>query len=420
MKIRRLIAATAVAGLALTALAACGDDSDDKTLKVWLMRNSLPESIVDDVKKEFEDSHDGWKVKVEYQEWTDITRTLDKGLGSNNPPDVVEIGNTLTTGLAAAGALEDLTDKTRDLKGEDWNPAMTETGTYDEKLYGVPYYGGARVVLYRKDLFAASNVQVPTTMAELTTASEQLMADNVGTTDFSAIYIPGRYWYFGTSFVFNSGGEIAAKEGDDWKSQLATAESVNGITAYKEFADTVSPNAPKEVNEEDPPQVNLLGDGKSAMIYGFGWMIGEVEKAHPELKDQIGIFTLPGDTAGSAFPTFLGGSNLGIAAGSDKKDEAYDFLKLLTVDYQERLVNEAKLIPNNMTMLETAKQDPVLAPSANAASNGWVTPSSPKWSEVESAQVMQDLYQAVLSGQKSPQAAADDASARINEILNKQ
>ena len=65
---------------------------------------------------------------------------------------MVELGNTQAQAFEAAGALLDLTDKKADLGGDDLLQSLVEAGTYDGKFYGVPYYAGARIVLYRKDL----------------------------------------------------------------------------------------------------------------------------------------------------------------------------------------------------------------------------------------------------------------------------
>ena len=80
---------------------------------------------------------------------------------SSDSPDVVELGNTQAQTFEAAGALVDLTDKKADLGGDDLVQSLVEAGTYDGKFYGVPYYGGARIVVYRKDLFEAVGPRGP-------------------------------------------------------------------------------------------------------------------------------------------------------------------------------------------------------------------------------------------------------------------
>src|SRR6185312_17362903 len=104
------------------------------------------------------------------QQWTGIIEKLTTSLSSSDSPDVVELGNTQAQTFEAAGALMDLTDKKADLGGDDLLQSLVEAGTYDGKFYGVPYYAGARIVVYRKDLFAKSGLKVTTTTEEFVAA----------------------------------------------------------------------------------------------------------------------------------------------------------------------------------------------------------------------------------------------------------
>ena len=133
----------------------------------------------------------------------------------SDAPDVVEFGNTQVQAFEAAGALTDLSEHAADLGGDDFVQSLLE-GTYDGALYGVPYYAGARIMIYRKDLFEASGIEVPTTLDEMVAAGEQLKTDNADVPNFSGIYLPARNWHAAMTFVWEHGGDIAAKDGDQW------------------------------------------------------------------------------------------------------------------------------------------------------------------------------------------------------------
>ena len=108
---------------------------------------------------EFNKIHPDVKVTFERQQWTGIVEKLTTSLSSSDSPDVVELGNTQAQAFEAAGALKDLTANKADLGGDDLLQSLVEAGTYDGKFYGVPYYAGARVMLYRKDLFEKSGIE---------------------------------------------------------------------------------------------------------------------------------------------------------------------------------------------------------------------------------------------------------------------
>ena len=65
---------------------------------------------------------------------------------------------------------------------------------------------------------------------------------------------------------------------------------------------------------------------------GPGWKIGQIlneDDGCPDMEDKIGAFALPGATAGTTAPAFLGGSNLAISANSENPELAYDLLKIM-------------------------------------------------------------------------------------------
>src|SRR5947199_132782 len=81
------------------------------TLTVWLMNGSAPQSVIDSVNADFNAKYPKVTVKVEIQQWGDIGTKLDTAFGGSNPPDVIELGNTLVAKYAAADALENISGK---------------------------------------------------------------------------------------------------------------------------------------------------------------------------------------------------------------------------------------------------------------------------------------------------------------------
>ena len=68
------------------------------------MEASAPPAVVDAVNAEWKKAHPNDTVKVELQQWNNITTKLDAAFAGSSPPDVVELGNTLVSKYAAAGA----------------------------------------------------------------------------------------------------------------------------------------------------------------------------------------------------------------------------------------------------------------------------------------------------------------------------
>jgi len=227
MKLRKVWLGTMVLATAMVA-AACGGAASTSnsanqtgTLTVWLMNGSAPASVIDAVNTDFKAKYPNVTVNVEIQQWGDIGTKLDTGFAGSNPPDVMELGNTLVAKYAAAGALEDISGKKSSFDNSGtWLQSLTDSCTVSGKLYCVPYYAGSRAIIYRKDFFAAAGVQPPDSLDGLMTVGQKLMAAHSSDPNFSALYFPGKYWYGALPFIWDSGGDIATQSGGKWQGSL--------------------------------------------------------------------------------------------------------------------------------------------------------------------------------------------------------
>src|ERR1017187_1880301 len=199
---RRQISTAAVA-LITAALAACGSSSTagggsptappKVTLNVWLMSGSAPTSLVTAWNNQFEQAHPNVTVNVSLQQWSGIVTKTETNLATSTPPDVLEMGNTYVASFAATGGLADLTNVKFDNQ-TTWLQSLQEAGTYNSKLYGVPYYAGDRIAIYNTAMFQKAGISAPpTTTTELLTDCAAIKASEPGGT--SCLYVPGEYWY---------------------------------------------------------------------------------------------------------------------------------------------------------------------------------------------------------------------------------
>ncbi len=416
VSLSRSVALGAVALIAVGTLTGCGSSSggaakDDGpvTLNVWLMKDSAPESVVTEVNQELHAAHPNVTVKTQILDWDGRDVKWKTALPSNTPPDVLEMGNTDVLAYAASGGLADLTSRSFENQAT-WLQGLKEAGSYDGKLFGVPYYGGDRVVIYRKDLWKKAGLtSTPTTLAELTTAGEKLKAS--GGKDFSGLYFPGRYQYAALPFVFDAGGSIATKSGEKWTAELSSPKSVAGLSNWAAFVKSVS-TAPADADETNISDV--LGQGHTGMIIGQAWMVGGLAKTYPKLADKIGAFAMPG-TAGP-MPVFLGGSNLVASAAGKHQDLAYDWIKLMSGTKAQTALAGNGLLPNS-TSLSSAVTG-ITAVQLQAATHSWFTPTSVKWSDVDNNKVLMDMFQSIASGHATVPDAAKKADQAIDQVLN--
>ena len=422
MKPRQLLFSVAAA-FALLATA-CGGTSgttsgnETGTLTIWLMNGSAPQSIVDGVTADFKVKHPNVTVNVEIQQWSDVTTKLDTAFTGSNPPDIMELGNTLVAKYASVGALQDISSKKSIYENSGtWLKSLTESCTYNGKLYCVPYYAGSRAVIYRKDMFTAAGVQPPTSMDELLTVGQKLMTKYGSDPNFSALYFPGKYWYAAAPFVWDFGGDIATESGNKWTGSLNSSQAQQGLTTLNNLVSKLS-RADKTGDEAKQDQA--FAQGHIAMIVANGWEVGVITDAKsgdPTLKDKLGAFPIPSHNAGQTAPVFLGGSDLGIAAKSKHQALAQEWVGLLAgTKYQSQMVTVGGVIPNTTQLVSLSSGLPAIF--AAAATNSRFTPNSPNWANVESANVLQDMLVSIFTGKASISDATSAASTKITTILN--
>jgi len=401
-------AASTPAAAASTAAAASG------TLTVWLQTDAQtgwPKEVAA-AQAAFNAKYPGVKVDVQYQTWADHLTKLDAALAAT-PPDVVELGNTETTKYMADGALADISaDKSKFDNSGTWLKGLADSVTYNGKTFGVPYYAGARGVIYSTAAFAKAGItSPPTTLAELQADGDKLKAVIPSTQ--SALYWPGKEWYGAMSFVYGYGGDIASNASGKWVADLEQPNAIAGLTELKTLYSDLS-KAPADIDESK--QDSAMAQGQAAMIYGNGWEEGSVndpKTGNPALK--IDAFPMPGKDASAPLPTFLGGSDLVIPAASSHVAWAEEWINDFTgTTGMTALVNDAKVIPNTTSLISLLGNSPFAA----AAAQSWFVPTAPNWADVESQNVLQNMLSSILSGKQSIPDATKAADTQINTILN--
>ncbi|MEU4444841.1 sugar ABC transporter substrate-binding protein [Actinosynnema sp. NPDC050801] len=411
--------AVAVAGCGTSSDGGSGNSGEPKTLTVWLMDGSAPTTLTDALNKEFQDAHPGVTVKYEIQKWNGIQEKLTTALTSNNPPDVIELGNTQTAKFAAEETLLDLSGDVSGLNGDQWLGGLEDSLTWDGKQYGLPFYAANRTVIYRTDLFEAAGITAaPKSRDEWVTAIEKLKAANAADPDFQPLYLPGQSWYVLLSFIWDEGGDVAKPQGSAWAGALDTPQAKAGLEFYKKLVDTSGTKAPKDADEATPQQMEVFGTGKVGMMIGLPWELAGAVKANPDLKAKTSAFPIPSKTSGKTAPVFLGGSNLAIPAGSQNPDLAKEYLKLLSSKKYQDMLAEGGAVPGTSTDTAKLATTPIGKALAESAPNGKVTPTTPAWAAVEAGQnPLKDMLTAYLTGAKPLDQAAADANTALSKTL---
>ena len=431
MKVRLTAAAGLVLLLSLAMASATGariaapQARQASDITVWLMgdaQSNWPEAVAA-ANQAFSQKHPGVNVKVQYQTWGDYKTKFEATLGAGNAPDVIEFGNTDTPKYTAAGALAPL-NKADFPNSGTWLSGLAKAGTYNGKTFAVPYYAGARGVIYRTDQYKAAGIKsTPKSLAEFQAAGQKLMAKYGGKKDptYSAVYFPGRYWYAAMSFVYDFGGQIAKTKGGKWVGTLDSPQALAGLAAWRTTALKLS-RANKTGDEAHPQQALVFAKGKVGSFIGNGWewpYALDPKVGNPALAGKIGAYPMPSHTQGQFMPTFLGGSVLGVPITSKEKALAADWIAAFTSSSNmTTMAVKGGVIPNTTTLARINASKPTLAPFAEAAKASWFVPATPNWANVESANVLQSMLSGILRNPGKTNELAKQASDRITQILN--
>jgi N,N'-diacetylchitobiose transport system substrate-binding protein len=424
MKARYLAAALLAVMLAVAASTASGGTSRSHATKivVWLMNDAQsgwPEAVAL-ANRNFKAQHPDVDVDIQYQTWGAHLTKLDAGLAGGDAPDVIELGNSEMAKYMAAGAFKRLTQSAFP-NNKTWLQGLKTSAMYNGKLYGVPYYAGARAVIYRTDQYKAAGIKgTPKSLAQWMADGRKLMKKYGNDSGYSAVYFPGKYWYFAMSFVYDYGGQIAVQKGGKWKATLNTPRAIVALNQVKKVFTQLS-RASKTGDEANPQQSLVFSKGKVGSFIGNGWewpYALDAKLGNPALASSINAYPMPSHTKGKFMPTFLGGSDLAIPVTTKNQSLAADWIKAFTGTAAQSEIAKAGNIANTTKLLAFNASNPKLAPFARAAKFSWFVPTSPNWVNVENANVLQNMLVKIATGRASVKAAANSANSQITRILN--
>jgi N,N'-diacetylchitobiose transport system substrate-binding protein len=420
-----LAAALLISAVAASAGTSSPDRQSATKIVIWLQNDAESgwKDVVTSTNTAFRSRHGDVEVDVQYQTWGDHLTKFDAALAGGTAPDVIELGNTETTRYMAAKLLQDLTTQTKSFPNSGtWLKALKDSCTYNGRLYCVPYYAGARAVIYRKDQYKAAGVKgAPKSLAEFEAAGKKLMSKYGKQRNYSALYFPGRYVWASMSFVYDYGGQIAVRKGGKWQGTLNSPKAIQGLSKLKAIVKSLS-RANKTGDEANPQQALVFSKGRVGSFIGNGWewpYALDKKVGNPALSSKMGAYPMPSHIKGKFMPTFLGGSDVAVPVTSKNKTLAYEWIRLFTsTSSMRQLATIGKQIPNTTTLASINASNPQLAPFANASKFSWFVPTAPNWVKVENARVLQTMLQSIFTGRSSVAKAAKRASDQITRILN--
>ncbi len=370
------------------------------------------------------------KVVVDWIPWgnrvTDWTNALTSGKGG---PDITELGNTDTPGIATQGALANITTDVKSWSsGSSIIQGNLANDTVSGSNFAVPWFGGVRGIWYRKDEFSKAGITAaPTTWAQLLSDAKLLQKKFPGTSGLGA---PSNYTNAIVSFIWGAGGQVAVQQGGKWVAQLNTPASEAGIKFYADLFLTqhVSPSKYIGQTELGAPGATSGGSnqdfaqGKLDMYIDGPWAASELTAVSKKFEAEWAAFPIPSQNGPNPAPAFAGGSDLGVWAKSPNKAAAWDLVTMMdSPSNATTFANSQGFFPEFTTALSNPgyANSPTLSGFAKAAGFTQISPlNSKNWATADATDaIIPTMMKALMQGANFT-ATVNKANTELQNVLN--
>ena len=396
-----------------------GGSSAKGPLEVWIMEPGNPElrAFFTSATTEFEAAHPGDRVAVQFVPWASAHDQFITAIGGGQMPDVAEMGSTWTPEFGDIGALEpaELGGPGPDSGGNGagrYVESLVEGATVDGTVYGVPWYAGARALIYRTDVLATLGQSVPTTWDELLTVGRAIR-DRTG---MAAFGVAGNAAHYVLPMVWQNGGEIAYRKGGVWRSGMSSPEAIAAVQFYADLYRTerFAPAGALSWNARDVRKAFEAGD--LAMMIGGAWDLRPMLAAHPELVGKVGTALLPAGPAG-ARDSFAGGSHLVVFSGTKKAEMARRYLDFLLAPARvAAFTTKIGFLPGARDALAAATSpDPLYRTfSSQLEDHSRSYPPTREWGGFEADGLFTAAVQQVMAGKRTAAQAMKDVAKTMD------
>lgn len=260
-------------------------------------------------------------------------------------------------------------------------PALVRSATVGGRLVGMPWFGDAGVLYYRKDLLQRHGVPVPRTWDDLRAVSERIQAAERqrGASRFWGFVWQGRAYEGLTCNALewvasHGGGSIVDEAG---KVTIDNPRAIAAVRTAAGWVGTISPKGVLNYTEEEARGVFQSGDAAFMRNWPYAWAL--LNDAGSPVRGRVGMAPLPAGPGGQSVGT-LAGSLLVVNRYSRQADLAVDLVMHLTSEAEQkrRAIQGAynPTLPSLYTDAEVLAAAPYLSALYDTFSQAVARPSS--------------------------------------------
>jgi fructooligosaccharide transport system substrate-binding protein len=299
---------------------------------VWM---GWPRDRVITLIEQFETENPDIKVDIQLIPFSQLFSTLEVRLPTGTTPDVYIVDGPVTASYAARGYLLPLDEFYSDQELAEWFPSSIESGSYDGKLYSIPYATSSAALYYNKELFDKVGYPLPPsdpderwTWEDVATAAVEIQKalHDMGDTDVWGLLIEqiDRPYQL-LPLAQSLGAEVIGSNGLEVDGCINSPTFVEAATFYWRLFNELKVS-PQGVDDSAVAR-EYFGTGKAAMMLGAEWNLVRLSKSFPEL--QFGVSPHPYFESGIPV-TPTGSWHVGVNSRTEHTEEAVRFVKYMT------------------------------------------------------------------------------------------
>ncbi|WDR02394.1 extracellular solute-binding protein [Devosia algicola] len=397
--------------------------ADNKTFRIWWYEaaDSAAGITWTQALDTFKADHPDIDVQFELKTFDQITKAGTLILNSSEAPDLMEYnkGNSVA-GLAASQGLFTVLDDVAKERG--WDKVLTDASNqlsrYDENgiygsgpLIGVANYGEYVSVYYNKEMFAAENISVPTSLAELEADMDIFVKKGITPIAEAANDYPAQHLMYELALSQADAGWVSDFQG--LKAPLDTAPFLYAGQKLQEWVEKgyISKDS---TGFKAADMASQFTSGKSPMVVTGTWYGAPFAAA---MGDNVGQFLFPGNVISPAST----GNIWVVPKNAENKDLAYDFIDITLSKENQALFGNSGGLPiaaDPAMVTDPVGHEEVTLFNQLVAQNG--LGFYPDWPVPGYYDVVLQATQAVISGTVTPEQFAERMQKPYDDVQSDQ
>jgi multiple sugar transport system substrate-binding protein len=397
----------------------------DKVVLKYLTHSVLEEpsrTVILEGIEEFEKLHPNIKIEIEGVPNDQIQQKVVTYAKVGMLPDVVGLQAMGIEPFASEGNLLDITDKVKEdnLDKEFFN--LDAGKGLDGNIYGLPLYGGTDALYYNPGLFEKAGLNTnnpPKTWNELLEYAHILTNPEIGQYGmglYGKTVHATRVMHYMSNAGPDGGMLRLNKETGQWDILVNSPSSLKGWEYLNKLVNegVVPPNT---VELTYPDLISLFSQGKLAMITTGPWGIATISAANPDAKFKISQHPTPdGSMPKLRFAPLV----TAISSNTKYPNEAYEFLKYLTIDIGvEMAVNGYGIMTQTAANDIRIKNNPLMKIFAEQQKYAYFSAQElllPEWLKCKD-QGWGPAWENMIIGNLTPEEAVNQAAKKMKDIL---